>query len=347
VVTETGVRRRRTHVLENTVLSFVTAASVGAEYVEFDVHVTRDGVPIVHHDYCVTIVPESSGHGDSEEETAVMPSIRVPVSLLSADDLSDLMPAAHFRAGTVVDSIAALSRALPPVGPLGPPRPPAAPSSSSAAAVAARRREGSRPLQALGLDSSKHATRSRLFEGLKDRYTTLVNVFRRVDPTCGFNIEVKFPLAAEERLLGFTAPERNALVDSILDVVFENVGQRPVYFSSFDPDICLLLVRKQSVYPVFLLTAAGTEPTADPRRASLRAAVGFAKSSGLLGVVSDVGPLLAAPRLIDAVLGNGLVLATYGRRNNDVDAVRLQRAMGVSFVILDHVAHVTRALRTS
>ena len=35
----------RTHVRENTILSFTTAASLGAEYVEFDVHLTKDRVP--------------------------------------------------------------------------------------------------------------------------------------------------------------------------------------------------------------------------------------------------------------------------------------------------------------
>lgn len=35
----------RTHVRENTILSFTTAASLGAEYVEFDVHLTKDKVP--------------------------------------------------------------------------------------------------------------------------------------------------------------------------------------------------------------------------------------------------------------------------------------------------------------
>lgn len=41
----------RTHVQENTVLSFVTAASLGAEYVEFDVQLTKDMVPIIYHNF--------------------------------------------------------------------------------------------------------------------------------------------------------------------------------------------------------------------------------------------------------------------------------------------------------
>lgn len=39
---------------ENTILSFVTAASLGAEYIEFDVQMTRDGIPVVYHDFSIS-----------------------------------------------------------------------------------------------------------------------------------------------------------------------------------------------------------------------------------------------------------------------------------------------------
>lgn len=39
---------------ENTILSFVTAASLGAEYIEFDVQMTKDGIPVVYHDFCMS-----------------------------------------------------------------------------------------------------------------------------------------------------------------------------------------------------------------------------------------------------------------------------------------------------
>jgi glycerophosphoryl diester phosphodiesterase len=122
---------------------------------------------------------------------------------------------------------------------------------------------------------------------------------------------------------------------------------RRIMFSSFDPDVCLLLRRKQDSYPVFFLTEAGTpsEPLADPRMNSLAAAVEFASLAGLFGLVSDVRPLLAAPRIINFVQEEaGLMLASYGRKNNDVEAVRLQQEHGIAVVITDHVAHVTRSI---
>lgn len=39
---------------ENSVLSMVTAASLGAEYVEFDVQLTKDNVPVIYHDFMLS-----------------------------------------------------------------------------------------------------------------------------------------------------------------------------------------------------------------------------------------------------------------------------------------------------
>ena len=38
---------------ENTLLSFITAAKLGASYVEFDVQLTKDHVPVIYHDFLV------------------------------------------------------------------------------------------------------------------------------------------------------------------------------------------------------------------------------------------------------------------------------------------------------
>lgn len=38
---------------ENTLLSFIAAANLGAEYIEFDVQLTKDHVPVIYHDFLV------------------------------------------------------------------------------------------------------------------------------------------------------------------------------------------------------------------------------------------------------------------------------------------------------
>lgn len=39
---------------ENTVQSFIAAANLGASYVEFDIQLTKDHVPVIYHDFLVS-----------------------------------------------------------------------------------------------------------------------------------------------------------------------------------------------------------------------------------------------------------------------------------------------------
>jgi glycerophosphoryl diester phosphodiesterase/ankyrin repeat protein len=341
VLEPAGGKRWRTHVMENTVLSFVTAASLGAEYVEFDVQLSSDGVPVVYHDFSVKL-PQG---------------VRVPVSHLTAVDLTRLAPLtdADFRtlkaqpvATAAVPPPLAHGRSTPHVAGGGEAvrvemdlsmQPPPTP-------LARRSARSHRTIEAMGLDPREHMERSSLYYGLRDSVASLAETFRRVPSSCGFNIEMKYPSEEQTRTELLVPPDRNTYVDRVLDCVFANAGSRGVIFSSFDPDVCLLLNRKQGTYPVFLLTEAGTEFDADPRRNSLREAIRFARSVGLFGIVSDSTPLLEAPVLVSAVRSAGLVLATYGRKNNQIEFVKLQQRLGVAAIIVDHVAHISRGLRS-
>ena len=50
---------------------------------------------------------------------------------------------------------------------------------------------------------------------------------------------------AEDRSMEITAPEINKFVDTILSTVYKNGGNRSITFSSFSPEICILLSIKQ------------------------------------------------------------------------------------------------------
>ena len=54
-------RGNRAHAPENTLESFAQAVALGADALEFDVHVTADGIPVVHHD--ATLDRTTSGTG--------------------------------------------------------------------------------------------------------------------------------------------------------------------------------------------------------------------------------------------------------------------------------------------
>jgi len=162
----------------------------------------------------------------------------------------------------------------------------------------------------------------------------------------GFNIECKYPMLDEseaEDMEGL-AIELNAWVDTVLKCVYDNAGERDIIFSSFHPDICLMLSLKQPSIPVLFLTDAGTHPIADIRASSLQEAIRFAKKWNLLGIVSACQPLIQCPRLVSVVKESGLVCVTYGVDNNDPSNARLQMKHGVDAVIVDSVLAIRKGL---
>lgn len=114
-------------------------------------------------------------------------------------------------------------------------------------------------MQALGLDIARHEELTSFSGRQVDYFTTLEEAFHEVPETTGLDIEVKFPELQEAVAEGLTGLSRNLLVDRILGVVFRCAGERSIMFLSFDPDTVVLLVRKQNVFPVFMLTCGGEE----------------------------------------------------------------------------------------
>lgn len=57
-----GHRGNRAHAPENTIESFAQAVAAGADAIEFDVHLSADGIPVVHHD--ATLARTTDGEGE-------------------------------------------------------------------------------------------------------------------------------------------------------------------------------------------------------------------------------------------------------------------------------------------
>lgn len=153
---------------------------------------------------------------------------------------------------------------------------------------------------------------------------------------------------AEDANIPLYSFELNLFVDRILQEVYNHDQTHPdrnIIFSSFHPDICLLLNMKQPNYPVFFLTDGGTSVMADRRCNSIQGAVRFATSIDLLGIVTHSEPILQAPNLVKGIKESGLLVFTYGAGNNDVDNAKLQRRHGVDAVIVDCVLAVRKGLQ--
>ena len=121
------------------------------------------------------------------------------------------------------------------------------------------------------------------------------------------------------------AIELNLFVDTILSSVLSHPSCRfrAVMFSSFSPEVCILVSLKQSTFPIFFLNDSGNWPTGDVRASSLQQAVHFAKRWALDGVVMASEPFVYAPKLIGLAKAKGLMTASYGALNNEPDCAKV------------------------
>ena len=128
---------------------------------------------------------------------------------------------------------------------------------------------------------------------------------------------------SEEHEMDTYAVELNSCVDAVLTKVYDFAQKRNIIFSSFNPDVCLLLSFKQPSIPILFLTDAGVSPAGDIRATSLQEAIRFASRWNLLGIVSAAEPLVMCPRLVRVVKESGLVCVSYGTLNNDPENVEV------------------------
>ncbi|XP_023655572.2 glycerophosphocholine phosphodiesterase GPCPD1 [Paramormyrops kingsleyae] len=87
---------KHTKVRENTIASFKSAANHGAAYVEFDVHLSKDCIPIVYHDLTCCISTKK------KNQELPLELLEVPVKDLTFDQLH-LLKLAHVTAMKVTD----------------------------------------------------------------------------------------------------------------------------------------------------------------------------------------------------------------------------------------------------
>ncbi|KAI9084036.1 hypothetical protein K1719_034032 [Acacia pycnantha] len=172
-----------------------------------------------------------------------------------------------------------------------------------------------------------------------DPLCTLQDVFQKVEPTLGFNIELKFDdhIVYEEDYLV-------RVLQDVLKIVFEYANDRPIIFSSFHPDAAKLVRNLQSTYPVYFLTNGGNELYYDVRRNSLEEALKLSLENGLHGIVSEVRAIFRNPGAVTKIKESNLSLITYGRLNNVPEAVYMQHLMGIEGVIVDLVEEITQAV---
>ena len=289
---------------ENTIQSFIAAANLGAQYIEFDVQLTKDHVPVIYHDFLVsetgidapvhTLTLEQFLHvnGDRRTPRSSRPASPVSPAARAINSFNSRKYRSMSLGGLAEDETPDMNE----------------------------RMKNTRDFKAKGFKANSRGN------FIQAPFTTLEEIFIKLPEHIGFNIEMKYPMLHEsqEQEMDAYAVELNSFVDEVLTKVYDLGNKRNIIFSSFNPDICLLLSFKQPSIPILFLTDAGTSPVGDIRASSLQEAIRFASRWNLLGVVSAAEPLVIAPRLVKVVNESGLVCVSYGTLNNDPQNVKVR-----------------------
>ncbi|XP_011186431.2 glycerophosphocholine phosphodiesterase GPCPD1 [Zeugodacus cucurbitae] len=172
-------------------------------------------------------------------------------------------------------------------------------------------------------------------------FVTLREVFEIVPTPLGLDIEIKWPQSLISGALeSVQTLGKNRFVDIILKTTVKYGCGRPLFFSSFDADICTMLRLKQNVFPVAFVTIGATrlwEPYKDLRTRSYLSAVNFAQSANLLGTVPHAEDFLQHGALLDLGLDLGQATFVWGDDLQDAQTVEQFKRWHVSGVIYDRI----------
>ncbi|KKY19022.1 putative glycerophosphodiester phosphodiesterase gde1 [Diplodia seriata] len=308
---------------ENTLQSFIAAANLGASYVEFDVQLTKDHVPVIYHDFLVS-------------ETG----IDAPVHTLTLDQFLHVGEQKDPRSSRPSSPVEAKAENKDVAKARARPRSYSVDIKKESQSELNERMKHTRDFKTKGYKGNSRGN------FIQAPFTTLEEMFRKLPESIGFNIEMKYPMLheSEEHDMDTYAVELNSFVDTVLKKVYDLGSKRNIIFSSFHPDICLMLSFKQPSIPILFLSDAGTSPVGDIRASSVQEAIRFASRWNLLGVVTAAEPLVMCPRLVRVVKESGLVCVSYGTLNNDPVNVQRQVKEGIDAVIVDSVLAIRKGL---
>ncbi|KAI5860330.1 Glycerophosphoryl diester phosphodiesterase family-domain-containing protein [Durotheca rogersii] len=309
---------------ENTISSFIAAANLGAHYVEFDVQLTKDHVPVIYHDFLVS----ETGIDAPVHTLTLEQFLHINKESKSGSGKGSPEKKGNDANGNGVREPGTRQRSL-----------------SMDLAKGAKDSLDERMKYTLNFKERGYKANTR-GNFVQAPFATLEELFQKVPQHVGFNIEMKYPMLFESELedMDTYAIELNSFCDTVLTKVYDLAGSRHIIFSSFNPDICLCLNFKQPSIPILFLTDSGIGVASDIRASSLQEAIRFASRWNLLGIVSNAEPFVNSPRLVKVVKQTGLVCVSYGTQNNDSTLVKRQVKEGIDAVIVDNVLAIRREL---
>ncbi|KAF2810802.1 GDPD-domain-containing protein [Mytilinidion resinicola] len=319
---------KRLQVGENTIQSFKCTIDLGVPSVEVNVQLTRDHIPVIYHDFLL-----------SESGADIAPHN------LTLDQIGFM-------------NISDMQRPVPPSQDIES----GAYTYQSPTSLLRRHRsqsfDNSDDLRARDfLNRLKHTHEFKLkgFKGnvrgahIHDPFVTLEELLLALPENAALDLEFKYPMLweAEDWKMDLYGVEFNLYVDTILDLVYKHGKARPILFTTFSSEICILLSHKQQTYPVMLLNESNLFPTGDVRASNLQEAIHFARHWNLPGIVMSSEPFVSSPVLVWFVKDAGLLCLSFGMLNNDPESARIQATAGLDAIIVDDVALIKSTFRDS
>ncbi|CAF3613501.1 unnamed protein product [Rotaria sordida] len=307
-------------VSENTLASFKGAFQLGFDFVEFDVQLAKDKIPVVYHDFQVAITLKRKGQ---EAELFVVPVKDLTLPQLqslkiyhaSKTDVSKVDEEFDDDDQTTINNNTNLTGI----------------SNSSN-----------------NLDNQQIISTNQLKQQQQDDkkfrslFPTLHELFETLDPHLGFNVEIKY--AMEYRQGGSEQNhyfERNEYIDCILRCLITYAGKRVILLSTFDPDCASMLRRKQTLFPVLFLTQGekGDWPQfLDIRTWSIDIGLCFIVAEHLSGLAAPALDILSNKDFVKHVKDNGKLLFVWGDEASEKDVSKCLLELRVDGLIFDHVA---------
>ena len=159
-----------------------------------------------------------------------------------------------------------------------------------------------------------------------------------------FDIEIKYPF---QKCFEDKIPycERNEFLDIILKEMEENMGDREVFFSAFDPIVCTMLATKQKKWDVYQLVRVETgEDDIEKFALKIRSFAPLHKQLGIKGFVLEADNMLKVPDVIAELLSMGFTLATYGRANNIPQSIVEQLDLGIRGICSDDIEQLRKVI---
>ncbi len=290
--------RKNLQIGENTVQSFLTATSLGASCVEFDVQITKDYIPVIFHDF---LVMETGGD--------------VPLHTLTLDQFMHLSRSQAPRSDLLSSAEIRYLERNNVKGGIRPKR-----RSHSVNTYDDYRSQDLFERMKYTEEGMHNNIKGNLRgHSIQEPSSTLEQLLIELPESIAFNLEIKHPMLweAEDRGMELYAIELNFFVDTILTTIFRLCSHRNITLSSFSPEICILLACKQQTFPILFINKAGSVPAGDVRASSLQGAIEFAKAWNLAGIVMLSDPFVMCPRLLTYAKDSGLVVGSYGNLNDE------------------------------